>query len=256
MNPFAGTWTANIEKSRRHPNHQFESAMLRFDVSGDEVSVTHSGVNASGKLESGTTVLRADGEEHPVSPLAPGVVAVTRWLGANALETVARKDGQVVGLGKYELSSDRRTLTVTVSGTDAAGKPFEQVIVFDSPPEQERLLQAFADAWNAHDVDALMAMMTGDCVFEASSGPTAGGERHEGERAVRSAYAAVFEQYPDAHWGHARHFVSGERGVSEWTFTGTLADGTRIEVNGCDLLTFRNDKIAVKNSFRKNRPPI
>ena len=119
----------------------------------------------------------------------------------------------------------------------------------------ERLLQAFAEAWNRHDVDALMSMMTNDCVFEASGGSKANGERHDGQQAVRTAYAAVFEQYPDAHWGSARHFVADERGVSEWTFTGTSPDGKRVEVTGCDLLTFREGKIAVKNSFRKNRPP-
>ena len=122
--------------------------------------------------------------------------------------------------------------------------------------DKTSLLQAFAEAWNRHDVDALMAMMTSDCVFEASGGNAVNGERHEGPRAVRAAYAAVFEQYPDAHWGNARHFVTDDRGVSEWTFTGTLKDGKRVEVAGCDLFTFRNDKIAIKNSFRKNRPPV
>ena len=116
-----------------------------------------------------------------------------------------------------------------------------------------QLLTAFADAWNRHDVDALMSMMTDDPVFEASSGSGVDGERHQGQQAVRAAFAAVFTQFPDAHWGHARHFVSGDRGVSEWTFTGTRSDGKRIEVNGCDLLTIRDGKIAVKNSFRKNR---
>jgi ketosteroid isomerase-like protein len=118
------------------------------------------------------------------------------------------------------------------------------------------LLQAFADAWNRHDLDALMSMMTTDCVFEASGGNAVDGERHEGQRTVRAAYAAVFEQYPDAHWANARHFVTGDRGVSELTFTGTLKDGKRVEVTGCDLFTFRNGKIMIKNSFRKNRPPI
>jgi uncharacterized protein (TIGR02246 family) len=120
----------------------------------------------------------------------------------------------------------------------------------------EKLLTAFADAWNRHDVDALMSMMTADGVFEASGGNDVNGERHEGQQAVRAAYAAVFAQYPDAHWGNARHLVKGDRGVSEWTFTGTLKDGKRVEVSGCDLFTFRNGKIAVKNSFRKNRPPV
>ena len=118
----------------------------------------------------------------------------------------------------------------------------------------EKLLEAFADAWNRHDVEALMSMMTDDAVFEASAGNNVNGERHEGRRAVRAAYEAVFAQYPDARWADARHFVNGNRGVSEWTFTGTLSDGRRVEVTGCDLLTFRDGKIAVKNSFRKNRP--
>ena len=117
------------------------------------------------------------------------------------------------------------------------------------------LLEAFADAWNRHDVDALMSMMTHDGVFEASGGTGVDGERHEGSK-PSAAYAAVFEQYPDAHSGNARHFVTGHRGVSEWTFTGTLKDGRRVEITGCDVFTFRDGKIAVKNSFRKNRPPI
>lgn len=120
----------------------------------------------------------------------------------------------------------------------------------------EEVLQAFADAWNRHDVDALMSFMTADCVFEASAGPEACGTRYVGREAVRAGYAEVFVTFPDAHWGNARHFVQGDRGVSEWTFTGTRKDGTRVEVNGCDLFTFRDGKIARKNSYRKNRPPL
>ena len=117
-------------------------------------------------------------------------------------------------------------------------------------------LQTFADAFNRHDADALMSFMTDDCVFEASAGPDACGERFEGREAVRAAFADVWANFPDAHWGNARHFVAGDRGVSQWTFTGTARDGTRVEVHGCDLFTFRGGKIAVKNSYRKNRPPL
>jgi len=118
------------------------------------------------------------------------------------------------------------------------------------------LLDRFADAWNRHDLDALMSMMADDCVFEASAGPQVDGQRSEGKQAVRAAYAAVFETFPDAHWADPRHFIAGDRGVSEWTFTGTRADGTRVEVAGCDLFTFRDGKIVVKNSYRKNRQTI
>jgi steroid delta-isomerase-like uncharacterized protein len=118
------------------------------------------------------------------------------------------------------------------------------------------LLDRFADAWNRHDLDALMSMMTDDCVFDASAGPDVNGQRSEGRQAVRAAFAAVFETFQDAHWANAKHVVAGNRAVSEWTFTGTNTDGRRVEVNGCDLFTVRDGKIAVKNSYRKNRPAI
>ena len=115
------------------------------------------------------------------------------------------------------------------------------------------LLDSFAKAWNRHDLDALMSMMTEDCVFEASAGPQVDGQRSAGPQAVRTAFAAVFDAFPDAHWANARHFIAGNRAVSEWTFTGTQKDGRRVEVNGCDLFTFRDGRIAIKNSYRKNR---
>ena len=118
------------------------------------------------------------------------------------------------------------------------------------------MLQAFADAWNRHDVEALMSFMTDDCVFEASGGPDICGTRSEGRAAVRAAFSEVWATFPDAHWGNASHFVCGDRGVSEWTFTGTRRDGTRVEMHGCDLFVFRSGKIALKNSYRKNRPPV
>jgi len=117
-------------------------------------------------------------------------------------------------------------------------------------------LQAFADAWNRHDVDALMSFMTDDCVFETSAGPDVCGTRYTGRESVRAGFSDVFATFPDAHWGNARHFVCEDRGVSEWTFKGTRADGTRVEVHGCDLFTFRDGRILVKNSFRKNRPAL
>lgn len=126
-----------------------------------------------------------------------------------------------------------------------------------NPPEVTiEMLQAFADAWNRHDVDGLMSFMTEDCVFESSAGDEACGTRYEGADAVRKGYAKAWQDFPDARWNDPRHFVDGDRGVSEWVFTGTRADGKRVEVAGCDIFTFRDGKIAMKNSYRKNRRPV
>jgi ketosteroid isomerase-like protein len=117
----------------------------------------------------------------------------------------------------------------------------------------KKFLQSFADAFNAHDIKAIMSHMTADCVFEASAGPYFDGEKFTGQEEVKKAFEDVFASYPDAQWSDPQHFISGNRGFTEWIFTGTKSDGTRIEVAGCDLFTFKDDKIAVKNSFRKNR---
>lgn len=117
-------------------------------------------------------------------------------------------------------------------------------------------LAAFADAWNRHDVDALMTFMADDCVFETVSGPQACGSRHVGPAAVRAAFESAWKNFPDAQWRNGTHFVAGDRGVSEWLFTGTAADGSRVEANGVDIFTFRDGRIAVKNVFRKDRPRL
>jgi steroid delta-isomerase-like uncharacterized protein len=115
-------------------------------------------------------------------------------------------------------------------------------------------LEAFFDhGWNAHDVDTLMTFMADDCVFESASGPDVCGTRHVGRERVRAAFARIFSIFPDVRFDDLRHVVAGDRGVSEWIFRGTSADGKEVEVNGCDLFTFRDGKIALKSSYLKNR---
>ena len=119
-----------------------------------------------------------------------------------------------------------------------------------------QLLDAFSAAWNRHDLPALMSFMHAECVFETAAGPDAWGTRHQGHEAVGAAFAAAWKNFPDAQWRNGRHWVSGDRGVSEWTFTGTAADGSRVEADGVDLFTFKDGKILVKNVFRKDRPRL
>lgn len=92
-----------------------------------------------------------------------------------------------------------------------------------------QLLEAFGDAWNRHDIDALMSMVTDDCVFYTVAGPGVLGSTFKGTDEVRKGFEMAWQTIPDAAWKDATHFVTGDRGVSECTFSGTNADGTRIE---------------------------
>ncbi len=114
-------------------------------------------------------------------------------------------------------------------------------------------LDAFAEAFNRHDVDGILSFMTDEPVFEASAGPGIKGEVARGRDAVRRAFQDVFDTFSDARWSDPKHFIAGDRAVSEWVFSGTRIDGTRVEVQGCDIFTLRGGKIAIKNSYRKQR---
>lgn len=118
------------------------------------------------------------------------------------------------------------------------------------------MLQDFASAWNRHDIDALMGFMAEDCEFNAVAGPELLGRSFKGQVAVREGFEMAWKTFPDAAWLDGEHFVAGDRGVSESTFRGTKADGSRIEARMVDVFTFRGAKIAVKNAYRKDRPPV
>lgn len=115
-------------------------------------------------------------------------------------------------------------------------------------------LAATFDAFNRHDIEGVMAHFAQDCVFYTVAGPEVFGSKVEGREAVALALANVWKQMPDARWDHHGHFVHGDRAVSEWTFSGTDRDGSRIEAKGADLFTLRDGKIIVKQAFRKQRP--
>src|SRR6185503_158053 len=83
------------------------------------------------------------------------------------------------------------------------------------------ILEGFAAAFNAHDANKIVSYMTDDCVFEASAGPEVDGEKFVGKEAVKKAFENIFKSFPDAQWRGPHHFLSGNRAVSEWTFTGT-----------------------------------
>ena len=118
-------------------------------------------------------------------------------------------------------------------------------------PDAEPPLQELLDAFNAHDLDAIMALFTEDCVFDAPRGPAPGGHRFVGKEQVRKGFQARFDGIPDVQWVDGRHFASGDRAASEWTIRGTKATGEPIEVRGCDLFELSGGKFSRKDSYWK-----
>ena len=113
------------------------------------------------------------------------------------------------------------------------------------------ILKGFLEAFNRHDLDAIMDYFHDDCVFYMPRGKGPRGDRYVGKEEVRAGLSTRFEGIPDVHYGEDTHWVCGNFGVSEWTLTGTRVSGERIEVRGTDLLEVRDGKITRKDSFWK-----
>ena len=119
--PFAGQWIANVAESTRHPANQFQRATITFAVNGDTVEVDDESVDETGRLTKNRNVVVCDGVGHSI---ANGLILTATWRGRRALETVATRNGQVVGRGGYVVSRDGRRLTISANNGD-------QVIVLD-----------------------------------------------------------------------------------------------------------------------------
>jgi steroid delta-isomerase-like uncharacterized protein len=115
------------------------------------------------------------------------------------------------------------------------------------------LVERFNTVWNGHDVDGILAMMTDDVIFEASFGKEPWGSRVVGKAALRDFLSDMFDRISDIRWDETRHFACAEHAVVEWLTTGTPRGGARYEVEGCDILSLRDGKIAAKRSYRKGR---
>lgn len=120
-------------------------------------------------------------------------------------------------------------------------------------------LVELCDAFNAHDLDRIMALFADDCVLEMPRGSDAWGSRFIGKAQVREALAGRFAGLPDVHYGDEEHFAdeAAGTGTSKWLLTGTTPEGVRREVRGCDFYTFRDGKVVRKDSYWKIvEPPV
>jgi len=126
----------------------------------------------------------------------------------------------------------------------------------DTPIVLEQTIERYNDAWNAHDVDAIMAMHAPDMVFHNHTA----GEEANGEE-VRDHIAAIFRTWPDIEFSTRRLYVRDGLVVQEWTAKATHASTMRrgdlvaeptnrtIIWDGLDVIPFENGLVKRKDVY-------
>jgi ketosteroid isomerase-like protein len=106
------------------------------------------------------------------------------------------------------------------------------------------VVRAFGAAWAAHDLEASLAMLTDDCVFDAT-GPAPDGTRHVGLQAIRGAWQAIFDDTA-SRFEEEETFAAGDRVVQTWRYSWDSG-----HVRGVDLFRVHDGKVAEKFSYVK-----
>lgn len=115
--------------------------------------------------------------------------------------------------------------------------------------EVRDLLNKFMRAWGLRDVDAILSLMTEDCVYQASVGPEPGAT-FNGALEVRAGLLEMFAHDSGSEAAISNIFVAGDRAAWEWRYFWPEAD-EKGEERGCDFFEFSEGKISRKNAFRK-----
>jgi ketosteroid isomerase-like protein len=110
-------------------------------------------------------------------------------------------------------------------------------------------IERFNEAFNRHDVPAIMAEMTDNCVFE-NTRPAPDGERVVGQAAVRAVWESMFQRSPQARFEAEEVIAAGDRCTVRWIYH-WVRDGKPGHVRGVDVFRVRGGKIAEKLSYVK-----
>jgi ketosteroid isomerase-like protein len=106
------------------------------------------------------------------------------------------------------------------------------------------VVDAFSAAWEAHDLNRAIELITDDCVFD-STGPAPDGTRCVGRVAIRQAWHPIFDDR-SSRFDAEETFAAGDRVVQRWRYSWTGG-----HVRGVDLFLVRDDKVAEKLSYVK-----
>ena len=125
-----GTWKLNEEKSKiaagAPKNHT-----VTYEVAGDSIKVVVDGTDAAGAATHNEWTGKFDGKEYPVTGDPASDMRSYRKIGARTMALTIKKEGKVTVTGRIVVTANGKSRTVTTNGTNAEGKKFRSVAVYD-----------------------------------------------------------------------------------------------------------------------------
>ena len=128
--PVMGTWKLNDAKSK-FPAGAPKNNTVVYEAAGDSIKVTVDGVDGAGKPTHNEWTGKFDGKDYPLTGDPAADTRAYKKISANKMELTNKKDGKVTATGTIVVAADGKTRTVTVTGTDAAGKKVHFTAVYD-----------------------------------------------------------------------------------------------------------------------------
>ena len=132
--PFLGTWKLNAAKSTFDPGPPSKSETRTYESTGDSYKVNVERVNADGSKQAYGFSPKYDSKDYPITGQGPNgadTVAANKPIDANTADATFKKASKVLFTTRREVSKDGKVLTLSSKGTNASGKPFKNVLVYD-----------------------------------------------------------------------------------------------------------------------------
>ena len=115
------------------------------------------------------------------------------------------------------------------------------------------IITEVCESFNRHDIEAILSRFADNAIWLTSRGNDPEGHRFTGKKEIRKILHKRFSSIPDMFWKIHSHWVSNNRGCSEWTVTGNEINGDQLNWFGCDLWTLREDgMIVTKDTYWKH----
>ena len=126
-----GVWKLNLAKSTYSPGPAPKSQTRAYKATADGIDMMYTGVAADGSAVNGKSTFKYDGKDYPISGSADFDTLSLKRIDGNTIESTQKKAGKVTGKTVRTISSDGKVLTLKSKGTDAKGKAYDNVMVFD-----------------------------------------------------------------------------------------------------------------------------